>query len=360
MSRTATALANSPAPPRPGVTGRVWRRGRTSLILHPRLIAVTAVLLAVVAALAAFALTIGTLPIPVSEVVRILLGGEAEAKHVNAVLEIRLPRVVTAVFVGAALGVAGAVFQSVSRNALGSPDVIGFTTGAATGAIVQIVVFQGGAVAVAVSAVLGGLGTALIVYLLSVKGGVTGGYRLVLVGIGVGAALSALDGLLLVKGDLDNAIEANLWLAGSLGGRKWVHALPVLAGVLLLTPIIAATARRLSLIEMGDDLARQLGVRVERTRLTMILCAVLLTGLATAAAGPIAFIALAAPQLVVRLTASRSMPVWSAAAMGAFLLVFADVATQLIPFNATVPIGRMTGIVGGLYLIWLLTRSRQL
>ncbi|ALJ21574.1 FecCD family ABC transporter permease [Microbacterium sp. No. 7] len=349
-----TASVRSPHP-----RGFVWRRGRVSLVVSPRLAIVTAVLLVLVVVLGIVAMQVGTVRLSLGEVVAALLGAEAEPKHAQIVHGIRLPRVVTALFCGAALGVSGAVFQSVSRNALGSPDVIGFTTGAATGAITQIVLFQAGPVQVSLGAVAGGLGTAIVVYLLSVKGGVTGGYRLILVGIGVGAVLGAVNGLMLVLGDLDNAIAANLWLAGSLSARNWAHAAPVLVGTLIIVPIVAALARRASMMEMGDDLAQQLGVRVERTRVWMMVLAVMLAGLAVGAAGPIAFVALAAPQLVTRLTHARGMPVVSAAAMGACILVVADVLSQSLPFAATVPIGRMTGIIGGVYLIWLLTRSKQ-
>ena len=356
----------SNAPPRstpsrtaPHPRGFVWRSRRISLVISPRLAIVTGVLLAVALLLAITAMQLGTLPLSFAEVVSALFGLEADPRHGHVVHSIRLPRVLTAIFCGAALGVSGAVFQSVSRNALGSPDVIGFTTGAATGAIAQIVLFQAPPLQVSLGAVAGGIGTALIVYLLAVKGRVTGGYRLILVGIGVGAVLGAANGLMLVLGDLDNAISANLWLSGSLSARNWGHALPVMVGALLLIPIVALLARRTSLMEMGDDLAQQLGVRVERTRVWMMFLAVLLAGLAVGAAGPIAFVALAAPQLAVRLTRGRGMPVVSAAAMGACLLLAADILSQALPFAATVPIGRMTGIIGGLYLIWLLTRSKQ-
>lgn len=341
------------------ISGAVWRGRHVSVVIRPRLVIVSIVLLLLTVAFAAVTMTVGTIGIPVGEVLATLVGPGDGGTNEQVIRNIRLPRVVTGIFAGAALGVSGAVFQSVSRNALGSPDVIGFTTGAATGAIAQIVVFEAGPVQVALGAVLGGILTAVVVYLLSVKGGVTGGYRLVLTGIGVGAVLSALNSLMLVKGDLDNAIVANLWLAGSLNARSWQHAVPVMIGTVLIVPLVVLWAKRLSLVEMGDDLASQLGVRVERTRLVMVFYAVLLAALATGAAGPIAFVALAAPQLVVRLTRSRTLPVVSAAAMGACLLVLADLISQSLPFQITMPIGRMTGIVGGIYLIWLLTRSKQ-
>lgn len=341
--------------------GRRWigRVGPFSLAVEPRLVLVTAILSVAALLLGVYAMTTGTLHIPFGDVVTALLGTNESRMQEQVVRNLRLPRVLTAVFAGAALGVSGAVFQSVSRNALGSPDVIGFTTGAATGAITQIVVFDAGSLRVALGAVLGGVLTAVVVYLLSVQGGVSGGYRLVLVGIGVGAVLGAVNGLLLVMGNLDNAISANLWLAGSLDARTWMHALPLTVGTVLLIPLVVALARRSSLMEMGDDLSRQMGVPVERTRVMIMLLAVALAGMATGACGPIAFIALAAPQVVVRLSRSRSMPVFSAAVMGACLLVTADVISQLLPVAATIPIGRMTGIIGGIYLIWLLTRSKQ-
>lgn len=337
----------------------VWRRGRLSLVVQPRVVVVTLLLIAFTAACAVVAMGIGSYRVEVPDIVRILLGQGEGGVADRIVLHIRLPRIVTAVFAGAALAVSGGVFQSVSRNALGSPDVIGFTTGAATGAIAAIVLFAAGPLQVALSAVGGGLLTALVVYLLSAKGRTTGGYRLVLVGIGVGAVLGALNGLMMVMANIDDAVNANLWLAGSLNARNWDHAVPVMVGTLVLVPVVAVFARRLSLIEMGDDIARQLGVPVERVRLLTMFVGVLLAALAVGSVGPIAFIALAAPQLATRLTRQRTVPVLSAAAVGSGLMVLADLIAQSFPGGLVLPIGRMTGLVGGIYLIWLLTRSKQ-
>lgn len=338
----------------------VLRVGSLSFFYHPIHILVASVLMILVCGLATYSMTLGKFSFSLLQVVDVVLGsGEGGVKD-RIILNIRLPKVLTAMFVGAALGISGAVFQSVSRNALGSPDVIGFTTGAATGAIAQIVLFEQGALAVAVSAIAGGIVTAIIVYVLAIKSGVVGGYRLILTGIGIGSILSALNGLMLVKGNLDNAIMANLWLAGSLHARTWTHVYPVMLGVVVLMPIMMCLKRALAMIEMGDDVATQLGIRVERVRLSMIFFAVVLAAVATGAAGPIAFIALAAPQLVARLRRSRSLSLFSSALMGALLVLMAHVLMQWLPFQASMPIGRMTGIVGGIYLIWLLTRTRQL
>lgn len=339
----------------------LWRSRRMSLIIHPRHVAFVLLVMVLTGLAALFALTLGKVQIPFGTALAILTGaGDDGEMQRQIIVNLRLPRVLAAIFTGAALGVSGSVFQSISRNTLGSPDIIGFTTGAATGALIQLVALGGGPLATAMSAITGGLLTAVVVYLLSLKHGATGGYRLVLVGLGVGATLGAINGLLLVKGDLDNAIAANLWLAGSLNARNWQHALPVMLGCIALIPLVSLAANRLAMIEMGDDVARQLGVPVEWTRLGMIFCAVLLAGVATAATGPIAFIALAAPQLAARLSGPGGVPVIRAAAMGACLLVMADLLTQLVAFRLVLPIGRVTGLVGGLYLIWLLTRSRRL
>ncbi|MCG3724189.1 FecCD family ABC transporter permease [Vibrio cincinnatiensis] len=338
---------------------QVWRRGELSVRYSVVSIRWLLLLTLLVVLLAAYALTIGRYTISMPDLWQVIIGQGSSVQE-RIVWNIRLPRIVTAVFVGAALGVSGGIFQSVSRNALGSPDVIGFTTGAATGAIAQIVLFEQGPVQVALAAIVGGMVTAVAVYLLSRKAGVVGGYRLILTGIGIGSVLSALNGLMLVKGNIDNAVTANLWLAGSLHARTWLHAIPVMVGTLLLVPVVMLLAKPLAMIEMGDDLAIQLGIQVEHIRLVMLLMAVVLAAIATGSAGPIAFIALAAPQLISRLLRVSQLPVYGCAVMGALLMVVADLITQLQPLNLTLPIGRMTGIVGGFYLLWLLTRTPRL
>lgn len=337
-----------------------FRAGPFSLLWQPRAVLVCLVLAAVVAVLAVFILGTGTMALTPGEVLSSLFSGDQNSVAGRVINRVRVPRLVTGLCVGAALGMAGAIFQSISRNPLGSPDIIGFTTGAATGAVVQIVVFNAGPLATALAALAGGLGTAIVVYLLSLRRNATGGYRLVLVGIGIGAILSAVNTVLLARGNIDQALSAQVWLSGSLNARTWMHALPVLIGVIVALPIAMGKARALSLMEMGDDAAYQLGIRVERTRLIMMVVAVLLAAMATAAAGPIAFVALAAPQLVRRLTGQSGVPIIPAALMGAALTVAADLLSQNLPVRAMLPIGLTTGVLGGLYLLWLLTRTRTI
>lgn len=335
------------------------RAGPFSLLWRPRTALVCAALMGIGFALAVVLLGTGTLAFTPAQVAAALFGGGEPPMAERVIWGLRLPRVVTAACVGAALGMAGAIFQSISRNALGSPDIIGFTTGAATGAIVQIILFGADPFAVSLAAMLSGIVTAALVFLLALKGRVTGGYRLVLVGIGVGATLTGVNTMLLVASDLDRSTSAQIWLAGSLTARSWSHAASAALGLILIVPIALLNARRLALLEMGDDAASQLGVAVERTRLAMVMTGVGLTAIATAAAGPIAFIALAAPQLARRLCRAPEAPLLPGAAMGAVLLLAADLISQRAPTGLNLPIGLTTGLLGGIYLLWRLTRDEK-
>lgn len=318
---------------------------------------VVALIAALLAAAAILALGTGTVTLGPGQVLAALLG-TGEPKDVLVVQKIRAPRVATALAVGAALGAAGACFQSISRNPLGSPDIIGFTTGAATGAVAQIVLFNAGAWATGLSAMVCGLATAALVYLLSFSKSATGGQRLVIIGIGVGAMLGAVNTILLAKGDADLAAQANLWLSGSLGGRTWSDAALVGLCLLVLLPLLIVHGPRLTLLEMGDDTASALGVGAEAVRRITIFAAVCLTAAATAAAGPIAFVALASGQIIRQLIGNRTVPIWQASLAGALLLLACDVATQHLPLRAQVPIGLATSLAGGLYLLYLLTRPQ--
>ncbi|MYS22691.1 MULTISPECIES: FecCD family ABC transporter permease [unclassified Streptomyces] len=285
------------------------------------------------------------------------LTGHGDPGQEFVVRQLRLPRVVVGLLVGAALGMAGAAFQTVTRNPLGSPDVVGFGQGSAAGALIVIVLLKGSPYEVSAGAVAGGLLTGLAVYLLAWKRGVHG-YRLVLVGIGASAVLAAVNSYLLVRADFVDAARAVVWITGSLDGRDWDQVWPLLTACALLMPVLLGQGRALRITEMGDDAASALGVRVERTRLITVLAAVLLTACATAAAGPIAFIALTAPQLAHRLTRSPGVGLLPSALMGAALVVGADWAAQRAFGSGQVPVGVATGVLGGGYLLWLLISER--
>jgi iron complex transport system permease protein len=318
--------------------------GRTLVVCGALTLAVLALLVVAVGT--------GDYPIAPPDVVKALVGqGDSATEFVVETL--RLPRALTALLAGAALGAAGAIFQSVSRNPLGSPDIIGFTAGSSAAAVFEITVIGGGTVAVAAGSMAGGLLTALLVYGLAFRDGVQG-HRLVLVGIGISAILMALVNYLLTRAKIEDVQAAAVWLTGSLNGRGWEHVWPTLAALAALLPACALLQRDLKMVEMGDDTAKALGVSVERSRLSNIVVGVLLTATATAACGPVAFVALSAPQIARRLTAATGPGVMTAALMGAALMLASDVVAQRLFPSTPLPVGVLTGALGGLYLIWLL------
>lgn len=331
--------------------------GGMSLRVDRRAVSVAVLLTALAFVLAVLLIGTGDFRIAPWDVVRTVLGNGTPA-HDFIVNDLRMPRVLVALLVGAALGISGAVFQSVSRNPLGSPDLLGFGYGSAVGALVVIILFNGSAGAVAVGALVGGVLAGIAVYLLAYKKGIQG-YRLVLVGIGASAVLVAVIQYLITKAQLVEASRALVWLTGSLAGRDWAQVWPLLAVCAVLFPVILGHGRALRMMEMGDDAAYALGVPVERTRLLLMLAAILLTTAASAAAGPISFIALAAPQLARRLTRSPGGNLLTAGLMGSVLLLVSDWASQRAFGADQLPVGVVTGLVGGVYLLWLLVTERK-
>ncbi|MFB8772548.1 FecCD family ABC transporter permease [Streptomyces broussonetiae] len=321
--------------------------------------AVTVVVLLLVAAFAASVVLIGTGDFEMSsgDVLTTLFGG-GNAMQEFVVNQLRLPRVLVGLLVGAALGLGGALFQAISRNPLGSPDVLGLGQGATAGALTVIVLMSGDATEVTVGALVGGLATGLAIYVLAWKRGVHG-YRLVLVGIGVSAIVTAVNGYLLTKADLVDASRAVVWMTGSLNGRGWDQVWPLLVLCAVLVPPVLAGGRGLRMMEMGDDVSYALGVRVERLRMLLLVAAVLLVATATAAAGPVSFVALTAPQLARRLTRTPGPNLVPSMCMGAALLVTADWASQRLFGSDQLPVGVVTGVLGGVYLLWLLVTERK-
>lgn len=331
--------------------------GWFNLRLASRVLWVNLTLIILAALLALFALCYGTLSISPGQVWQ-ALQGEGPRGFITVIAQWRAPRVVMALVLGAGLGVSGAIFQSAIRNPLGSPDVVGFNTGAFTGALVMIIGFGGSYYQIAAGALVGGIGSAALVYLLAWRQGIVG-FRLIIVGIGVGAVLSALNTWLIVSASLESAMSAALWGAGSLNGITWAKGQPALLLVPLTIGVALLLSRRLQLMEMGDDSARALGVNAESSRLWLMLCGIILTAIATASAGPIAFIALAAPQIARRLTGANAVPLFSAATTGALLLLTADVIAQHAFNGIQLPVGAVTVSIGGVYLIWLLIRESR-
>lgn len=328
------------------------RRPALSLRIDRRSVLACAWLLVVLVVAGFAALSNGTSPTSPAEVFS-ALSGSAEGRVHTLVIEWRLPRLLLAIVCGAALGMSGAVFQSLTRNPLGSPDVIGFSAGSYTGALV-VMLFIGSAryFDIAVAALLGGIVTAVIVYALSYRGGVQG-FRLIIMGIGVTAMLGSVNSYLMLSADLKDALVAAAWGAGSLNALGFAQFWPLLATFAVMAPLTLALGPGLRQLELGDDTASALGLRVERVRLLAMVLGVALTALVTAAVGPIAFIALAAPQIAKRLTRASGIGLLPAALTGAVLLVAADLlAVQLV-----LPVGIVTVSIGGSYLLWQLIRE---
>lgn len=297
----------------------------------------------------------GAVTLEISQVFAALMG-DAPRSMTMVVTEWRLPRVLMALLIGAALGVSGAIFQSLMRNPLGSPDVMGFNTGAWSGVLVAMVLLD--LTAIALAAMVGGIITSLLVWLLAWRNGIDT-FRLIIIGIGVRAMLVAFNTWLLLKASLETALTAGLWNAGSLNGLTWAKTSPSAPIIILM--LIAATllVRRMRLLEMGDDTACALGVSVERSRLLMMLVAVVLTAAATALAGPISFIALVAPHIARRISGTARWGLTQAALCGALLLLAADLCAQQLFMPYQLPVGVVTVSLGGIYLIVLLIQESR-
>ena len=323
-------------------------------VVRRSVICVTVVLV-LTAALLALQLTTGDFPVTPSRVLA-TLGGHGTAGEEFIIYTLRLPRALTAVLTGAAFGASGAVYQSLTRNALGSPDIIGFTYGASFAAVLAIVVFGESDVVVTVAALVGGLVVAVLVYLLSYRGGVSG-YRLILVGIGISSILASFISYLLKKADRYSAEEAYIWLTGSLNGRTWTDVQIALVGLLVLGPVLVSLGPGLRMSEMGDDAARAMGVDVNRNRLCALGFGAALCAVAVVCAGPITFVALAAPQIARRLTGTPTVRVIPAMAVGALLMLLSDTIAQKLFPSDQLPVGVVTLALGGAYLAWLIARE---
>jgi iron complex transport system permease protein len=335
---------------------RLLRLGeRVSLRVRIRSAAVCAVLLTALLAVGLFTLATGDYTIPLPDLVSALFGGGDQATRF-VVGSLRAPRLVAGILVGAALGASGAVFQSVTRNPLGSPDVIGFGTGAATGAVAVITLTGGDSAAVAAGALAGGLLTAAAVYLLAFRHGALHGFRLVLVGVGVTGMLTAFNQWMLTRASLNDAVSAQIWLTGSLNAVGWPQTVPPAVALAVLLPPALLLGRGTDLLELGDDSARTLGLPVERVRLAVVGLAVALVAVATATAGPVTFVALAAPQAARRLTRAPGAGIGPAAVTGALIVPVSDlIAQRALP--SELPVGVATGAIGGVYLAFLLARQ---
>ncbi|RCG20441.1 iron-enterobactin ABC transporter permease [Streptomyces reniochalinae] len=340
------------------LTVRGPRRLRVSARVPVRYAAVCALLVAATAGVTVAALMLGKVNYSPAQVLSTLTGDGTRVTELF-ILQWRLPRAVAAVVLGTMLGVAGALFQCITRNPLGSPDIIGFTAGASAGGVAVITFVGPGIALVAGGALAGGLVVTLLVVLFARDGG-TAGFRLVIVGIGLNAMMVALETYFYLIADSDISQVAAVWGAGSLNAVSFSHTGPALAtGAVLTILVCAGLQRALPVFDLGEDTAAALGVRPARLRLLLVLGGVVLVAVVTAAAGPIAFVALAAPHVGRRLAGTYGTALLPAACAGALILSSADlVAQHAVPGHAF-PVGVVTVAVGGVYLLSLLVRENR-
>lgn len=351
---SATVVAASSAAPEAAADGVVRVRSVRARGRRRRLL-VAASLTLLTLGLVIVTLTLGSFKVALVDVVRIL-GGEQLPGATFIIMEQRLPRLLTALGVGAAFGASGTIFQTLVRNPLASPDVIGITAGASAAAVVGITVGGLGAIAVAPVALVGALVTAAFIYALARRGTISG-YRFVLVGVGVAAVLNAVTAWALTRSEVTEASRALVWITGSLARASW-RDLPVLwAALAVLLPLAGVAVVRLRALELGDDVAAGLGARVEPAKAGLLVVAVALAAGATAAAGPVAFVAFLSGPVARRLTGG-GVSLGASALVGACLVLAADfVATSLLP--TALPVGVVTGVLGAPVLLWLMARVNR-
>jgi iron complex transport system permease protein len=335
----------------------VLRRRGIAVRLEWRSVVVCAVLALTAAGMAVLALMTGSYHLGPEQVLAALTGGETGLVH-EIVVEWRLPRVAAALVFGAALGVSGGVFQSLLRNPLADPGIIGFAQGSYTGALIVILVVNGTYLQLVGGALVGGLATALAVYVLAHQRRVLG-FRLIIVGIGVSSMLWSLNTWLILQADLEQAMAAVAWGAGSLNGVSWNQVAVGGACIAVLLLVVGVLSRPMRQMELGDDAAAAQGVRVSAVRLGLIVVGVALTATVSAASGPIAFISLVAPQIARRLARTAGITLAPAAFVGALLCLTADYLAQHVA-PTPLPVGIITVVLGGGYLGWLLfTEARR-
>ncbi|PZE36640.1 iron ABC transporter permease [Curtobacterium sp. MCPF17_031] len=317
------------------------------------------VLVGAVAALVVLVLVglgVGDIPLSPAQVLSTLVGhGDTISDFVLG--QLRGPRVLAAVLVGASLGAAGAIVQSVVRNPIASPDIIGITAGASASGLVAIVLFGASGVLLFGVVLVGAVAVAVLIAALAWRRGITGN-RVVLVGVGVGAMAISVTGWLLTSGSVQQAGTALLWLSGSLNAVDRTVVGALLVGFLVLMALALVQSPRLAVLTLGDDVAASLGLRPDRAKVLLLLTAVLLTAGAVATAGPVSFVALMAAPIARRLVGGGRIALGPAAAVGAVVTLGSDLVAQFALPGVTLPVGVVTGLVGAPYLLWLLARGR--
>ncbi|MFE4214704.1 FecCD family ABC transporter permease [Streptomyces sp. NPDC056844] len=352
MSADTAVPVRTPVRPAGYRVVRVGKRGR--FLLHRRAALVAVALVALLAAVCVAYLCTGESFVAPAEAVKVVLGQPSPDELVVGTL--RLPRMVVGLLVGAAFGIAGALIQTVARNPLASPDIIGISQGASALTVGAMTFGLTSYTVLPYLSVVGGIAAAALVYVFAWRGGLHA-TRFVLIGIGFAIALRSVTTLFLTKGDYLVAQQAQIWMTGSLNGRGWDEAAPIGWALLVLLPAVLWAARAQRTVSMDDDTATALGVRLGRVRLGLVALGVVLASVATGTAGPVDFVALLAPQIARRMTRTAQIPLLCSALLGAVIVVLADLLARRLFSPTELPVGVLTAAVGAPYLIWLIIRG---
>ncbi|MGW2343654.1 FecCD family ABC transporter permease [Streptomyces sp. NPDC001661] len=334
----------------------VLRPGRSSFLVHRRSVVVAGALAVLLLAAVVAYLCVGEAFVSPAEVVNVLLGRPSPDQLVVGTL--RLPRLTVGLLAGLAFGIAGALVQTVARNPLASPDIIGVTHGAGAVTVAAMSFGLASYTALPYVSVAGGIAAALLVYVFAWRRGMQAS-RFVLIGIGISVALGSLTQLFLTKGDALVAQQAKVWLTGSLNSRGYEQAAPLALVLLVAVPAVLWAARAQRSASFDDDTATALGIRLNRVRLGLTVLGVVLASMATGATGPVDFVALLAPQIARRLTRTAQIPLVSSALTGALVVVVADLLARQLFSPVELPVGVLTAAVGAPYLMWLIARGRS-
>ncbi len=321
-----------------------------------RWVMVTTLLIVLAIVLSCAMLYLGNTIYPVNVVIRTLLGEDITGANF-AINTIRLPRMITGLFAGFAFGVAGYIFQTMLRNPLANPNILGITSGSSVAAVFCITVLHTSNTVISIAAIIGGLITVIVMYLLS-RGRAFSIGRLIIIGIGMQAMLDAVISYLILKSAQQDIAGALRWLSGSLNGSKMSDVLPLILIVVVFTPIMLILGKHLNMLELGEQMATSLGVATDKMRVTLIVSSVVIIAMATATTGPIAFVSFLAGPIANRLVGVSASNILPAGLVGANLVLFADLIGQFA-FEYRFPVGVITGILGAPYLIYLLIRMNR-
>lgn len=328
------------------------RIGKLALLWHRRSAAVGLLLTALLCLTFVFCLTSGD--VDMANALAALFG---QGDHLQTLLvrELRLPRLMAGLLSGAALGAAGCLMQTLARNRLATPGMVGIDNGATAFAVASIVAVP---TTLAPSALaLSGAATAAALTFLLAAGAGARGYRFIVVGLSIGALFGAATNLMLARADIDAANAAYPWTVGSLNARPALAVWLLASGLAVGLPLAKLLARALTLMRFSDSVAIGLGVRLSVMRGGTLALSVALTGLAVAVAGPVGLVALIAPEMARYLGGRHAVPVLNAALAGAWLTLLADWLGRTLLAPVEIPVGIVTAVIGAPYLLWIILRQ---